>query len=220
MNSNGVSLWPELLKGLAETLQMVFTTLGVGGLLGLLLGLALYTTRPGNLLSNRPVFLVLNVLVNIIRPIPFIIFVTAVQPLAIALTGTSYGVRGVLPALVIMATFGTSRIVEQNLVALDRGVIEAARAMGAGPLRIIGTVVIPEALGPLILGYTFLFVSITDMTAVVGAVGGGGLGDFALVYGYQRFRPEVTWTAVVVIIVVVQLAQFIGNGLARRVLRR
>ncbi len=220
MNSNGVSLWPELFKGLGETLQMVFTTLGLGGLLGLILGLALYTTRAGNLLANRPVFLVLNVLVNIIRPIPFVIFVTAVQPLAIALTGTSYGVRGVLPALVIMATFGTSRIVEQNLVALDPGVIEAARAMGAGPLRIIGTVVIPEALAPLILGFTFLFVSITDMTAVVGAVGGGGLGNFALVYGYQRFRPEVTWTAVIVIVIIVQLAQFVGNWLARRVLRR
>lgn len=220
MNSGGISLWPELFKSLGETLQMVLATLVIGGLLGLLLGIALYATRAGNLLANRPVFLVLNVIVNIVRPIPFIIFITAVQPLAIALVGTSIGVRGVIPALVIMATFGTSRIVEQNLVALDPGVVEAARAMGAGPLRIIGTVVVPEALAPLILGYTFLFVAITDMTAIVGAVGGGGLGNFALVYGYQRFRPEATWTAIVVIIILVQLAQFIGNWLARRVLRR
>ncbi len=165
-------------------------------------------------------FLVLNVLVNIIRPIPFIIFITAVRPLTQALTGASYGVEAAIPALAIMATFATSRIVEQNLVALDPGVIEAARAMGAGPMRIIATVIVPETLGPLILGFTFLFVGIVDMTAVAGAIGAGGLGDFAIVYGYQRFNDVVTWTAVAVIVVMVQLAQFLGNYLARRVMRR
>lgn len=220
MNSGGVSLWPTLWHALGETLQMVLAALAIGGLLGLLLGIALYVTRPGNLLANRPVFVVLNVLVNIVRPIPFIIFITAIRPVTIALTGASFGVEAAIPALAIMATFATSRIVEQNLVALDPGVVEAARAMGAGPLRIIATVIVPETLGPLILGFTFLFVGITDMTAVAGAIGAGGLGDFALVYGYQRFNDVVTWTAVVVIIVIVQLAQFLGNGLARRVMRR
>jgi D-methionine transport system permease protein len=92
--------------------------------------------------------------------------------------------------------------------------------MGAGPLRIIATVIVPETLGPLILGFTFLFVGIVDMTAVAGAIGAGGLGDFAIVYGYQRFNDVVTWTAVAVIVIMVQLAQFLGNFLARRVLRR
>ena len=220
MNSNGVSLWPELWQALGETLQMAIAALAIGGLAGLLLGIALYVTRSGNILANRPVFVVLNVLVNIVRPIPFIIFITAVRPLTQALTGASYGVEAAIPALAIMATFATSRIVQQNLVALDPGVIEAARAMGAGPLRIIATVIVPETLGPLILGFTFLFVGIVDMTAVAGAIGAGGLGDFAIVYGYQRFNDVVTWTAVAVIVVMVQLAQLLGNTLARRVLRR
>jgi len=220
VNSNGVSLWPELWQALGETLQMAVAALAIGGLAGLLLGIALYVTRSGNILANRPVFFVLNVLVNIVRPIPFIIFITAVRPLTQAITGASYGVEAAIPALAIMATFATSRIVEQNLVALDPGVVEAARAMGAGPLRIIATVIVPETLGPLILGFTFLFVGIVDMTAVAGAIGAGGLGDFAIVYGYQRFNDVVTWIAVAVIVVMVQLAQFLGNYLARRVLRR
>lgn len=213
-------LGPLLGQALGQTLYMVVGTLLVGGLLGLVLGVALYVSRPRNLLPNRAVAGVLNVLVNTVRPIPFIIFVTAVQPAAIAVTGTSYGPTYALFAMAVMATFATSRIVEQNLVALDPGVVEAARAMGAGPARIITTVLIPEALGPLILGYTFLFVAIVDMSAVVGAVAGGGLGNFAIVYGYQRYDYSVTWLTVAVIVVIVQLAQALGNLLARRVLRR
>lgn len=213
-------LGPLLGQALGQTLYMVVGTLLVGGLLGLVLGVALYVSRPRNLLPNRAVAGVLNVLVNTVRPIPFIIFVTAVQPAAIAVTGTSYGPTYALFAMAVMATFATSRIVEQNLVALDPGVVEAARAMGAGPVRIITTVLIPEALGPLILGYTFLIVAIVDMSAVVGAVAGGGLGNFAIVYGYQRYDYAVTWLTVAVIVVIVQLAQALGNLLARRVLRR
>jgi len=220
MNSGSSSLWPLLFQALGETLWMVTATLAMGGLAGLVLGVALYTTRPGNLLANRPVSIIFNGVVNIVRPIPFIIFITAMLPLTVLVTGSSYGTRSVIFPLAVMATFGTSRIVEQNLVALDPGVIEAARAVGAGPLRIIATIVIPEALGPLVLGYTFLFVAIVDMSAVVGAVSGGGLGDFALQYGYQRFNQEVTLVTVAVIIVLVQAAQVGGNALARRIMRR
>lgn len=220
MTSNGVSLWPLLLTAFGETFTMVTVTLLVGGLAGLVLGVLLYATRPENLLANRAVFAVLNLLVNVVRPIPFIIFITALLPLTAEVTGTSWGTRAVIFPMSLMATFATSRIVEQNLVALDRGLIEAARAVGAGPLRIIATIVVPEALGPLILGYTFLFVAITDMSAMAGAVAGGGLGDFALQYGYQRFNHVVTWVTVGVIVVLVQSAQGVGNLLARRVLRR
>ena len=213
-------LWPLLLTSIGETLQMVIATLGIGGVLGLALGTMLYTTRPGNLLANKVAYSVLNLLVNIVRPIPFIIFITAVLPLTIHVTGTSFGTRSEIFPMAIMATFATSRIVEQNLVALDPGLIEAARAMGAGPMRIIWTVVVREALGPLILGFTFLFVAITDMSAMAGVVGGGGLGNFAIVYGYQRYDYAVTWIAVAVIVVIVQLAQLLGNKLAARVLRR
>lgn len=220
MNSGNTSLWPTFLQAIVETLQMVSVTLLIGGFAGLVIGVLLYTTRAGNLLANRPVFTALNVLVNTVRPIPFIIFITAIQPLTVEVTGTSWGTRAVIFPMAIMATFGTSRIVEQNLVALDPGVVEAARAMGAGPLRIILTVIIPEALGPLVLGYTFLFVAITDMSAMAGAVAGGGLGDFALQYGYQRYNPVVTWFTLGVIVVIVQLGQVLGNWLARRVMRR
>lgn len=213
-------LWPLLLQAVGETLQMVIATLAIGGALGLALGTLLYTTRPGNLLAHKVAYSVLNLLVNIVRPIPFIIFITAVLPLTIHVTGTSFGTRSVIFPMAIMATFATSRIVEQNLVALDPGLIEAARAMGAGPMRIIWTVVVREALGPLILGYTFLFVAITDMSAMAGAIGGGGLGNFAIVNGYQRYDYAVTWIAVAVIVVIVQFAQLFGNKLAARVLRR
>jgi len=220
MNTGGENLWPLLLTAIGQTLQMVVATLVIGGLAGLVLGTLLYTTRPGNLLANRAVYTVLNLLVNIVRPIPFIIFITAVLPLTVQVTGSSYGTRAVVFPMAIMATFATSRIVEQNLVALDPGVIEAARAMGAGPLRIVWTVIVREALAPLILGYTFLFVAITDMSAMAGAVAGGGLGDFAIQYGYQRYNYAAMAITIAVIIVIVQFAQLLGNKLASRVLRR
>jgi D-methionine transport system permease protein len=207
-------------KAIVETLIMVVITLIVGGFAGLMLGLGLYATRRGGVMSNSPLHTVLNVVVNIVRPIPFIIFVTAVGPLTLLVMGTTIGTPAATFALCLAATFGISRIVEQNLVGVDPGVVEAARAMGAGPWRILFTVVIPEALGPLILGYTFVFVAVVDMTAVAGAVAGGGLGQFAISYGYQRFNWAITGLAVVTIIVLVQIAQFTGNTLARKVMRR
>ncbi|GLY68181.1 methionine ABC transporter permease [Amycolatopsis taiwanensis] len=220
MNVDWQTLGPVFLDAIGQTLFMAVSTLLIGGLLGLVLGILLYTTRQRGILANRWVFTVLNVVVNIIRPIPFIIFITAIGPLTIFAVGTQLGTTAATFALIVAATFGISRIVEQNLVTIDPGVIEAARAMGAGPLRIILTLLVPEALGPLILGYTFVFVAVVDMTAVAGAVGGGGLGDFAITYGYHRFNWAVTWLAVITIIVLVQAAQFLGNLLARKALRR
>ncbi|MET4157527.1 methionine ABC transporter permease [Agromyces sp. PvR057] len=213
-------LGSEFWVAAAETLYMVALTLLVGGLFGLLLGIVLYTTRPGSLLSNKPVFNIVNVVINFFRPIPFIIFIAAVQPLSRLVIGTGIGNDAMIFALSIASSFAISRIVEQNLLTVSPGVIEAARAMGAGPIRILRTVVLPEALGPLILGYTFVLVALVDMTAVAGAVGGGGLGAFALTYGYRQFEPVVTWAAVILIVVFVQLAQFLGNWLARKVMRR
>lgn len=220
MNTDWSTLWPVYFTSIGQTLWMVLVTMLIGGFFGLVLGLLLYTTRRGGLLQNAPSYTVLNVLVNFIRPIPFIIFITAVGRLTLLVMGTTIGTAAAIFPLVIAASFGISRIVEQNLVTIDPGVIEAARAMGASPLRIITTLLIPEALGPLILGYTFVFVAVVDMTAVAGAVGGGGLGNFAIAYGYQRFNWTVTWLAVLTIVVLVQAAQFLGNWLARKALRR
>ncbi|SDU77761.1 methionine ABC transporter permease [Jiangella alkaliphila] len=220
MNRDWSELSPLLWESVRETLYIVGVTVGVGGVLGLVLGVLLYATRRGNLLQNVVVFTVLNVAVNIVRPIPFIIFITAVGPVTLAVVGTTIGNQAVIFAMSIMATFVTARIVEQNLVATDPGVIEAARAMGASRLRILVTVLVPEALAPLILGFTFLVIGIVDMSALAGYVGGGGLGNFAIVYGYQRFNWEVTLVTVLVIIGMVQLAQLLGNWLARKALHR
>lgn len=213
------ALRPVLWESVGQTLLMVSATIVLGGLFGLVLGVLLNTTRRGGIMANPTVHTILNVLVNIIRPIPFIIFAAALGLLTLKVTGSTIGTASMIFPLTLAATFGISRIVEQNLVSVDPGVIEAAQAMGASPWRIIRTVLIPEALAPLILGYTFALVAVIDMTAVVGAMGGGGLGNFALAYGYQRYQWAVTWAAVVIIIVFVQIAQFIGNALARKALR-
>ena len=215
-----ITLLPQLWEATGETLYIVGLAIVFGGIGGLAVGLGLYCTRPGNFLHNRIVFAALNFLVNVFRPIPFIIFLAAAQPLARMVVGTGIGNNAIVFTLSLAATFGLSRIVEQNLLTVQPGVIEAARSVGAGPVRIILTVLIPEALGPLILGYTFLFVALIDMSAVAGYVGGGGLGNFAIQYGYRLFNPAVTWAAVVVIIVIVQLVQWWGNTLARKALRR
>ena len=143
-------LRPIYLQSIWETLFMALITLVIGGICGLVMGILLYATRRGGLLANKVVHTILNVIVNIIRPRPFIIFMTAIAPLTLKVVGTTIGVRAATFPLCIAATFAISRIVEQNLVTVEPGVIEAARAMGAGPWRILFDVVAREALGPLI----------------------------------------------------------------------
>lgn len=217
---NWERLGPTFVESLGQTAFMLFWAMLLGGILGLAIGIGLYVTRTGNLLGNRGIYTVLNVAVNIVRPIPFIIFLTVIFPLTRSVVGTTIGTAAATFPMVLMAGFAFSRLVEQNLVSLDPGVIEAARAMGASPLRIIFTVIIPEALAPLILAYTFLFIGVLDMSAMAGYVGGGGIGDFAIVYGYNQFNWPVTAFVVVVIILIVQAVQFLGNTLAKRVLHR
>lgn len=204
------------LEAIGTTLYIVAVALGIGGLVGLALGLTLYLTRRGGLKQNKVVFTILNVIINFFRPIPFIIFIAAMGPLTLAVVGTSIGTNAFIFPASIMVSMATARLVEQSLVSVDPGVIEAARAMGASTWRIIHTVLLREALAPLILGYTFLFVAVVDMSALAGIVAGGGLGAFALSYGYQRFDWAITWITVLVIVVIVQAVQFLGNWLARR----
>lgn len=208
------------LEAIATTLYIVGVSLGVGGLVGLGLGVLLFVTRKGGLGPNAIVFTILNVLINFFRPIPFIIFVAAVGPLTLQVVGSSIGTNAFIFPAALMVSFASARLVEQSLVSLDPGVIEAARSMGASTWTIIRTVAIPEALAPLILAYTFLFVAVVDMSALAGIVAGGGLGAFALSYGYQRFDWAITWITVGVIVVIVQSVQFLGNWLARKALRR
>lgn len=208
------------LEAIATTLYIVGVSLGVGGLVGLGFGVLLFVTRKGGLSPQAVVFTVLNVLINFFRPIPFIIFVAAVGPLTLQVVGSSIGTNAFIFPASLMVSFASARLVEQSLVSLDPGVIEAARSMGASTWTIIRTVAIPEALAPLILAYTFLFVAVVDMSALAGIVAGGGLGAFALSYGYQRFDWVITWITVGVIVVIVQSVQFLGNWLARKALHR
>ncbi|XNS25616.1 ABC transporter permease [Citricoccus nitrophenolicus] len=213
-------LMPTLLEQTGIMLWIVALALVFGGICGLILGLLLYVTRKGGIMQQPVVFWVINILVNTFRPVPFIIFIAAIQPLARQVVGTGIGSDAVVFGISIAASFFIARLVEQNLMAVDPGVIEAARAMGASPWRIVRTVILPEALGPLVLGYTFAIIALIDMSAVAGIIGGEGLGNYAVAYGYRQFDPVVTWSALFIIVIVVQVIQAFGNILARKILRR
>ncbi|TQR20249.1 methionine ABC transporter permease [Psychrobacillus vulpis] len=220
MKVDWTTFWPRIVESTGETVVMVIATLVFGSILGIAIGLLLFVTREKNILENKLVFQVLNILINIIRPIPFIIFLVAISQLTRLVIGTTIGTAAAIFPMTIVASFSIARVVENNLVSIDPGVIEAAQAMGASPLRIIFTVLIPEALGPLILGLTFITVSLIDFSAVAGTVGGGGLGHVAMTYGYQRFDGSVMLVTVIILIILVQLAQWLGNTLSRKFMRR
>ncbi len=214
------TFWPRIAEATGETLFMVLLTLLFGSILGITIGLLLFVTRENNILESKITFNLLNILINIIRPVPFIIFLVAISPLTRLVMGTTIGTSAAIFPMTIASAFGIARIVETNLIGIDPGVIEAAKAMGASPLQIIFTVLIPEALGPLILGLTFVSISLIDFSAVAGTVGGGGLGHIAITYGYQRFDTSVMIVTVIILIILVQLAQWLGNALAKKILRR
>ncbi|GAA0352981.1 methionine ABC transporter permease [Bacillus horti] len=214
------TFWPRIVEATGQTLTMVSLTLLFSSIIGLIFGLLLFVTRRGNILENRLIFILLNLLINIIRPIPFIIFLVAIGPLTRLVVGTTIGTAAAIFPMTIAASFAIARVVENNLVAIDPGIIEAAKAMGASPLQIIFGVLIPETLGPLILGLTFITVALIDFSAMAGTVGGGGLGHLAMTYGYQRFDTSVMVVTVILLIILVQAAQFLGNYLSRRFLRR
>ncbi|GAA4284236.1 ABC transporter permease [Brevibacterium daeguense] len=207
---------PKVAQATAETLYMVTVAFVLASIIGLTLGIFLFATRPGQILGNRVVHFSLNFVVNTFRPIPFIILLVALTPFTRALIGTSIGPTAAIPPLTIAGAMGIARVAESNLVAVDPGVVEAAEAMGARPLHILFGFVVREAFGPLLLSLTFISISLIDATAVAGAVGGGGLGNLALTYGYQRFDWAVMLLIIIVLIVLVQLVQFLGNWIAKR----
>lgn len=214
------TFYQRIIEATGETITMVILTLILGSILGILVGLALFVSRQGNILESRFLYGLLNLIINVVRPIPFIVFLVFLMPITRIVMGTTIGVGAAVFPMAIMATFSVARIVEQNLLSIDPGVIEAAKAMGASPFQIVFTVLIPEALGPLILGLTFVTVSLIDFSAVAGYVGGGGLGHIAITYGYQRFDTSVMVVTVIVLILLVQIAQWLGNTLSKKIMRR
>ncbi|QEW19497.1 D-methionine transport system permease protein MetI [Marinibacterium anthonyi] len=217
MSSNLIHL---LVDATWQTLYMVAVSTIIGAVGGLPIGVFLACSQRGELLSAPVVNRVLGVIVNATRSVPFIILVVAIIPFTRMIAGTSIGTTAAIVPLSIAAIPFIARLVENAIREVDSGLIEAARSMGATPFQIIRKVLIPEALPAITLGLTLAVVSLIGYSAMVGAVGGEGLGDLGIRYGYQRFMPDVMAIVVIILIVLVQLVQTIGEWIARRVDKR
>lgn len=209
-----------LFDGLIETLVMVGISGAIAALLGIPLGVVLILTDKGGILQNPLLNRVLGLIVNAARSTPFIILMVAVIPFTRLVVGTSIGTAAAIVPLTIAAIPFIARLVETALREVPSGLIEAAEAMGATPLQIVTRVLLPEALPGIVAGLTITLVSLIGYSAMAGAVGGGGLGDIGIRYGYQRFLPEVMLAVVVVLIVFVQGVQSLGDRLVRRLSHR
>ncbi|SHN22819.1 methionine ABC transporter permease [Rhizobacter sp. OV335] len=220
MPENIIAILPELGTALGQTLLMLVIGLSAALLLGGPLGIWLFLLGPGQSLANRPVFAVVNWLVNTVRSFPFIILLVALVPFTRVIAGTSIGPVAAAVPLSFAAIPYFARLVEQNLRDVPRGVIEAAHAMGASELQIIWRVLIVEARSGLVLALTVLAISFLSYSAVAGVVGGGGIGDLAIRYGYYRFQTDVMVFTVAILIVLVQAIQLVGNTIARRLDKR
>lgn len=210
----------QFLRELGVTFYMVGVALFLGSILGLLIGTALVVTRPGGILPNRVVSVVLATVVNIVRSLPFIILLVAILPFTRFVVGTSIGPAAAIVPLTIMIAPYIGRLVENSLLEVPSGIVEAARSMGATPWQIFTRFLLPEARGSLILALTTASIGLIDASAMAGVVGGGGIGDLAISYGYQRFDGFAMLVTVLSLIVIVQVIQAVGTTLARRVRRR
>jgi len=215
-----VAILPELWTALGQTLLMLAIGLGSAVLVGGPLGIWLFLLGPGQTLENRALFGLVGWLVNLVRSFPFIILLVALVPFTRALTGTSIGPVAAAVPLSFAAIPYFARLVEQNLRDVPRGVIEAAQAMGASDLQIVARVLLVEARSGLVLALTVLAISFLSYSAVAGVVGGGGIGDLAIRYGYYRFQTDVMVLTVAILVVLVQLLQWGGNAIARRLDKR
>ena len=220
MPENIVAILPELGSAIGQTFLMLAIGLSAAVLLGAPLGIWLFLLGPGQPLANRPVFALVGWLVNTVRSFPFIILLVALVPFTRNIVGTSIGPVAAAVPLSFAAIPYFARLVEQSLRDVPRGVIEAAHAMGASELQIVWRVLAVEARSGLVLALTVLAISFLSYSAVAGVVGGGGIGDLAIRYGYYRFQTDVMVFTVACLIVIVQAIQFGGNTLARRLDKR
>ncbi len=209
-----------LAEALLETIYMVGVSVALSVLFGVPLGVLLVVTGPRHILERPLLNKVLGWVVNVGRSVPFIILMVAIIPFTRLVVGTSIGTTAAMVPLTVAAIPFVARLVESALQEVDRGVIEAAQAMGAAPWQIIRKVLLPEAMPGLVLGVTITTVSLIGYSAMAGAVGGGGLGDLAVRYGYQRFRGDIMVATVVILIAVVQVIQSFGDRAARRLDKR
>ena len=207
-------------KGIRETLFMTLMSTLMGYVLGLPLGIALAVTDKGGIHPNRVVYRILDVITNVIRSIPFLILLILVIPVTRFIVGQSYGSAATVVPLVVAAIPFIARMVESSIKEVDAGVIEAARAMGASNIRIIVKVLLVEARTSLITGATIAIGTILGYSAMSGAVGGGGLGDIAIRYGYYRYQSDIMIVTVILLVVLVQIFQSVGMMIANKIDRR
>jgi D-methionine transport system permease protein len=206
---------PLLTKALGETVYMVAVSMAIASALGIPLGVLLYATDKGQILESPMLNKVIGTVVNAIRSIPFIILMVAIIPLTRLLVGSAIGTTAAMVPLVIASIPFIGRQVETSLKEVPYGLIEAALSMGATPMQIISRVLLPESMPSIVAQLTTVVISLVGESAMAGAIGGGGLGDLAIRYGYQRFRPEVMIATVIILIVLVQAVQFVGNTIAK-----
>lgn len=209
----------QLYDAIYQTLYMVTVSLVIGALIGIPLGILLVITRKNGIWPNAFIYHVLNPVINIFRSVPFIILLIAIVPFTKMIVGTSIGTSAAIVPLTVYVAPYIARLLENSLLEVNSGVIEAAHSMGASPFQIIRHFLLPEALGSLILALTTSIIGLIGATAMAGAVGGGGIGDLALAYGYQRFDTIVIVITVVILVIMVQLIQSLGNVLSKIVRR-
>lgn len=207
---------PDFWQAIGDTLLMVVWSGAISFVLGLALGVVVTVTRPGGILENRAVYQILDKLINFIRSIPFIILLTAVMPLSRLIMGTAIYVRGAIVPLVFGTVPFFTRQVESALAQVDKGLVEAALAMGSSPLEIVFRVYLRESVAAIARGTTITLISLNGLTAMAGVVGAGGLGDFAIRYGHDRNMTDVTYVTVLVVFLLVSLIQFIGGRIVKK----
>lgn len=210
----------KLGTGTAETLYMTLVTTLFGYVIGLPLGVLLTLTGRGGLKENKSVYKVLDIIVNIIRSVPFLILLILLMPYTKAIVGKSYGTTATIVPLVVSATPFIARMVESSLKEVDGGVIEAARSMGADTFTIVRRVLLVEAKTSLLVGVTIALGTILGYSAMAGIVGGGGLGDISIRYGYYRGETDKMWITVILLVILVQILQTIGMNISKRTDKR
>lgn len=208
--------WAEIGQASLDTFSMLGGSLLFTILLGLPLGIVLFLCGRGQMLENRLAYSVLSFTVNVLRSVPFVILLIVMIPLTVMISGTSLGVAGAIPPLVVGASPFFARLVETALREVDRGVIEACQAMGASPRQIVLGALLPEAFPAILAAATVTAITLVSYAAMSGVIGGGGLGDLAIRFGYQRFQTDVMVVTVLLLLVLVQVLQMIGDRLVVR----
>jgi D-methionine transport system permease protein len=205
--------WVEIWQACLDTLSMLGGSMLFTVILGLPLGVLLFLTGPRQMFEQKGLYALLSVVVNILRSVPFVILLIVMIPLTVLITGTSLGVAGAIPPLVVGATPFFARLVETALREVDRGIIEATQAMGATTRQIVVNALLPEALPGIIAAITVTAITLVSYTAMSGLIGGGGLGDLAVRYGYQRYQTDVMVVTVILLLILVQVLQTVGDKL-------